>query len=649
MRYQNNKSLWRGNSCLWLGLGVVVLLGGLWGCAEKSAEKAGEGHEGHAHAAESAKPPAEEGGHEGHGHEAEGEEKGHEGEAEGHEGHGHEGHNHGDAPAENLPLETLSEKRCEHEMAQLDCGECRYELGVVRVPQSQQASLLVTQQVDQAEGAKGALDLRCETARGAVAASTVNALVSGQVQRVHRTMGESVKAGDVLLTILSDDFARIRLEHQTVHQKLELAKARKEQFEKTQASLRALLDKLAATTDIEVRVSDFSGMPLGRSKAELLEASSQHTRALAEWKRFERLRDDTLALVKRLRGGSGNVDGLRIGEAKGKLLQARADLSLADKTYKRAKELADQGVVARNDLERAARDLDAAHALFKAALEQVELDLELQEAGAKEALESAKARLQGAMEQAILDADLQLLDVKQELDRCASEVHVSHRQLMLLGLTEEEVDKMLEGHDASRDTLEIRSPVAGVVVGLSAVPGQIVEKGTQLAEVSDTGRVWVWCDVYEKDLARLAQAKLPLPALIHSDAFPGQSFPGQLDYLAPDSDATSRTVKARVTAGSGGGLLRPGMYVRSSVQPEASSQGIWLPQGAVQEDGDTRFVFIKWRDDFYVRRFVQVGPASGGQVPVFAGVAPGDLVVVKGAFYLKSDVLREKMGAGCAD
>ncbi len=42
------------------------------------------------------------------------------------------------------------------------------------------------------------------------------------------------------------------------------------------------------------------------------------------------------------------------------------------------------------------------------------------------------------------------------------------------------------------------------------------------------------------------------------------------------------------------------------------------------------------------------GRTLDGWVEV-SGIAAGDEVVTKGAFLLKSDVLRSKMGAGCAD
>jgi cobalt-zinc-cadmium efflux system membrane fusion protein len=48
-------------------------------------------------------------------------------------------------------------------------------------------------------------------------------------------------------------------------------------------------------------------------------------------------------------------------------------------------------------------------------------------------------------------------------------------------------------------------------------------------------------------------------------------------------------------------------------------------------------------------RAVQKGREFFDAVEVLAGLSPGETIVTEGAFLLKSDVLREKMGAGCAD
>jgi cobalt-zinc-cadmium efflux system membrane fusion protein len=73
------------------------------------------------------------------------------------------------------------------------------------------------------------------------------------------------------------------------------------------------------------------------------------------------------------------------------------------------------------------------------------------------------------------------------------------------------------------------------------------------------------------------------------------------------------------------------------------------PRAAVLADEGKFFVFKHWKDDFFVRQDVRKGRDFFGMVEILDGLKAGDTVAAEGAFLLKSDVLREKMGAGCAD
>ncbi len=72
------------------------------------------------------------------------------------------------------------------------------------------------------------------------------------------------------------------------------------------------------------------------------------------------------------------------------------------------------------------------------------------------------------------------------------------------------------------------------------------------------------------------------------------------------------------------------------------------PAKSVVSDEDREFVFVRHEGDFFVRRPVTKGQQVDGYVEILDGVEEGQTVVVAGTFLLKSDVLRSKMGAGCA-
>jgi len=78
-------------------------------------------------------------------------------------------------------------------------------------------------------------------------------------------------------------------------------------------------------------------------------------------------------------------------------------------------------------------------------------------------------------------------------------------------------------------------------------------------------------------------------------------------------------------------------------------EALAIPKIALLSDEGRYFVFTHWKDDYYVRRPVKTGRQSSDHAEIIEGLKPGDKIVTDGAFLLKSDVLREKMGAGCAD
>ncbi len=114
-------------------------------------------------------------------------------------------------------------------------------------------------------------------------------------------------------------------------------------------------------------------------------------------------------------------------------------------------------------------------------------------------------------------------------------------------------------------------------------------------------------------------------------------------------EESSRTVKVRVEVANEDGRLLAGMFANVKLFLPGADEALAVPRGAVLEDEGRSFVFVHHQDDYYVRRPVTVGRTWAGWVEIREGLQPGQAVVAEGAFLMKSDVLRSKMGAGCAD
>jgi len=250
-----------------------------------------------------------------------------------------------------------------------------------------------------------------------------------------------------------------------------------------------------------------------------------------------------------------------------------------------------------------------------------------------------------ASEQDMIEAQMVYEQHKTERKSAEQALHV-------LGLSEEDLVSVADGaHGASTGTLPIRAPIEGTIIEKHAVVGELVEPGSDVMLLADLATVWVWADIYEQDLPRLIEARKqgPIPARVLVTAFPEEPFPGRIDYIGATMEERTRTVKVRATVENMDGLLRPGMFCEIDMGISGSEEVLAIPRVALLSDEGQDFVFTHWKGDYYVRRPVKKGREFFEHVEILEGLDPKDTIVAAGAFLLKSDILREKMGAGCAD
>ena len=202
------------------------------------------------------------------------------------------------------------------------------------------------------------------------------------------------------------------------------------------------------------------------------------------------------------------------------------------------------------------------------------------------------------------------------------------------------------GRKGSGSSTTIRSPLGGFVIEKHGTPGEVVSDGASLFTVSDLSRVWIVGRIYEQDVA---SARVGAPVVVSLQAYPGKTWTGEVSYVSHTLDPHTRTLDVRVELDNADGTLRPGLFGRMSLGPDADSaeQVVVIPQSAVQRiDGQT-MVFVG-TDELGVFRpaFVTLGTRARGKVEVRDGVAKGDQVVVSGAFTLKSELLAGQISEG---
>jgi cobalt-zinc-cadmium efflux system membrane fusion protein len=187
-----------------------------------------------------------------------------------------------------------------------------------------------------------------------------------------------------------------------------------------------------------------------------------------------------------------------------------------------------------------------------------------------------------------------------------------------------------------------------VVLSRSINAGEQVEPGKELLLISDLADVWVWANIKEEDLLQLQPGKT-VAAEIRIPGLAGKNYSGAMDLVSGDINTQTRNARARIVVPNTDGMLKPGMFANIRLLLPGTHPSIIIPKVAVLSDQGRQFVFVHKEDDYWIRRPVITGPSFNHQVSIISGLTAGQKIIADGSFLLKSDVLREKMGAGCAD
>lgn len=245
-----------------------------------------------------------------------------------------------------------------------------------------------------------------------------------------------------------------------------------------------------------------------------------------------------------------------------------------------------------------------------------------------------------------------MLEARAAFERAGAVERAAREKLLRLGLVEAELASVLTSPPhADSGRLAVRAPFGGTVLERSLSLGALVSPGDRTVLLADTSRMWVQTALYEREVAAVlaVQANHEVRAEVMVPSYEGRVFPGVIERVGGTLDEATRTARARVVVSNPGNLLRAGMMARVRLLVPATGEALAAPSEAVLDDEGRRFVFVRYDPSYFVRRPVKLGRAWAGWVEIAEGLKPGQEVVAHGAFLLKSDVLRSKMGAGCAD
>jgi Cu(I)/Ag(I) efflux system membrane fusion protein len=212
-------------------------------------------------------------------------------------------------------------------------------------------------------------------------------------------------------------------------------------------------------------------------------------------------------------------------------------------------------------------------------------------------------------------------------------LNASRERLASLGVTSNEIAR-LDKERKIRRLIRVYADTDGVIAHLGVREGIFVTPATEIMSVAKLDTIWVIAEVFER---QAAWVKAGQRAKVELDYLPGEIWDGTVDYVYPELDPKTRTLKVRLRFDNQSERLQPNMFARVTILGEGFGDVVHIPREALIRGGSVNRVVLALPEGRFRSQPVKIGIESGDRIAIREGVSEGDLIVASGQFLIDSE------------
>ena len=190
--------------------------------------------------------------------------------------------------------------------------------------------------------------------------------------------------------------------------------------------------------------------------------------------------------------------------------------------------------------------------------------------------------------------------------------------------------------DGTADDTDFRGGYEGAI-GIHIALSEV------LFVVADVSTMWVILNVGLEHVERL---KVGQSVLFLPDSYSGGTVAGDLSWISTEVDEKTRTIEVRADIPNPEGDLRSNTFGKARVVIRENPEAVVVPEDSVHWEGCCYVVFVRQEDTIFETRKVNLGVKTGASREVVAGLLPGEVIATTGSHVMKSDLLKNNLGAG---
>jgi RND family efflux transporter MFP subunit len=224
------------------------------------------------------------------------------------------------------------------------------------------------------------------------------------------------------------------------------------------------------------------------------------------------------------------------------------------------------------------------------------------------------------------------LNAQKNLARMQNLIKVGAVSQQAFDAAETQYEVAKANFDAARSTVEITSPLSGIVTAINVNIGDLANPQFPMATVANIGRMKAKFNVSENDVPNFYVGQ---SAQIFSEMNPDVIQTGKISQLSKSANIQSRTFEMQATfSNTQDKWFKPGMFCRVNVNMKTKNNALVIPISAIIKNGNTESVYIINDGKSYLKN-VTSGLTDANNAEVISGLKSGDKIVTLGMNNLK--------------
>jgi membrane fusion protein, copper/silver efflux system len=209
----------------------------------------------------------------------------------------------------------------------------------------------------------------------------------------------------------------------------------------------------------------------------------------------------------------------------------------------------------------------------------------------------------------------------------------SREKLSALGISKSQIDRLEKDRKVTQN-IRFYATQSGVLINLGVREGMYIKPETQILSLANLDTIWLLAEVFERQAewvktGQTAEAVLP--------SMPGIIWKGKVEYVYPDLDPITRTLRVRLRFDNSDEKLMPNMYAHVTLYAGENKDVISIPREALIRDADQDRVIKALGEGRFQAQAVVAGMESGDRIEIISGLNEADEIVISSQFLIDSE------------